>query len=107
MDQSTSMLNELLPLLASFQNEVHVNVDVLEVSGSWPNWSNWQPIPRSAATSWPACRRVPSPRSWQDHAAVSSVGGAEGLLNFRPRECLAGQPLHHRRLPYPAQKHHA
>jgi hypothetical protein len=32
MDQSTSMLNELLPLLASFQNEVLVNVDVLEVS---------------------------------------------------------------------------
>lgn len=32
MDQSTSMLNELLPLLASFQNEVHVNVGVLEVS---------------------------------------------------------------------------
>jgi hypothetical protein len=31
VDQSTSLLNELLPLLASFQNEVHVNVDVVEV----------------------------------------------------------------------------
>jgi hypothetical protein len=32
VDQMTSMLDELLPLLASSQNEVHVNAAVLEVN---------------------------------------------------------------------------